>query len=144
RHRGGARRGRRRRSPHDDGAFDVVVSRNGLMFFSDPDAAFANLARSLRREAGSSSPPRRRSTATRGSWSQGQPPPHTSAYRRASHPANLAPRPGRPIVDRAAAETGALHGGRDRGVDHVHPHRRRRRGRHYVHPLDADGPRTAS
>jgi SAM-dependent methyltransferase len=31
-----------------EGAFDVVVSRNGLMFFDDPDAAFANLARALR------------------------------------------------------------------------------------------------
>lgn len=31
-----------------EGAFDVVVSRSGLMFFDDPDAAFANLARALR------------------------------------------------------------------------------------------------
>jgi SAM-dependent methyltransferase len=34
--------------PYDPGSFDVIVSRNGLMFFSDPDAAFANLARALR------------------------------------------------------------------------------------------------
>jgi SAM-dependent methyltransferase len=32
----------------DRGSFDAVISRNGLMFFEDPDAAFANLARSLR------------------------------------------------------------------------------------------------
>lgn len=30
------------------GAFDVVVSRHGSMFFDDPDAAFTNLARALR------------------------------------------------------------------------------------------------
>ena len=34
--------------PYDEGALDVVVSRNGLMFFDDPDAALANLARALR------------------------------------------------------------------------------------------------
>jgi SAM-dependent methyltransferase len=33
----------------DDGAFDAVVSRFGVMFFDDPAAAFANLARALRR-----------------------------------------------------------------------------------------------
>ena len=35
---------------HDfpDGEFDTVVSRFGLMFFDDPNAAFANLARALR------------------------------------------------------------------------------------------------
>ncbi len=32
----------------DDGAFDAVVSRFGVMFFDDPAAAFANLARALR------------------------------------------------------------------------------------------------
>jgi SAM-dependent methyltransferase len=32
----------------DGASFDAVISRNGLMFFEDPDAAFANLARSLR------------------------------------------------------------------------------------------------
>jgi SAM-dependent methyltransferase len=31
-----------------DGGFDAVVSRFGVMFFDDPHAAFANLARSLR------------------------------------------------------------------------------------------------
>ena len=31
-----------------DGAFDVAVSRFGIMFFADPVAAFANLARALR------------------------------------------------------------------------------------------------
>lgn len=31
-----------------DGPFDVLVSRFGIMFFDDPDAAFANLARALR------------------------------------------------------------------------------------------------
>lgn len=31
-----------------EGAFDLVVSRFGVMFFEDPHAAFANLARSLR------------------------------------------------------------------------------------------------
>ena len=34
--------------PYDPEAFDVIVSRNGLMFFNDPDAALANLARALR------------------------------------------------------------------------------------------------
>ncbi|HUF85461.1 MAG TPA: methyltransferase domain-containing protein [Acidimicrobiia bacterium] len=34
--------------PYDGEAFDVLVSRNGLMFFDDPDAALANLARALR------------------------------------------------------------------------------------------------
>jgi ubiquinone/menaquinone biosynthesis C-methylase UbiE len=34
--------------PFEAGAFDVVISRFGLMFFEDPDAAFANLARALR------------------------------------------------------------------------------------------------
>jgi len=34
--------------PFDVGAFDVVISRFGLMFFEDPDVAFANLARALR------------------------------------------------------------------------------------------------
>src|SRR5918994_4793995 len=35
----------------EEGAFDAIVSRFGVMFFDDPDAAFANLARSLRRGA---------------------------------------------------------------------------------------------
>ena len=35
--------------PFGDGRFDVVISRNGLMYFDDPDAGFANLARALRR-----------------------------------------------------------------------------------------------
>jgi len=34
--------------PFPDGTFDVVISRFGVMFFADPRAAFANLARSLR------------------------------------------------------------------------------------------------
>ena len=34
--------------PFPDGTFDVVISRFGVMFFADPQAAFANLARSLR------------------------------------------------------------------------------------------------
>ena len=34
--------------PFEAGAFDVVISRFGLMFFEDPDVAFANLARALR------------------------------------------------------------------------------------------------
>jgi SAM-dependent methyltransferase len=34
--------------PFDKDAFDVLVSRNGLMFFNDPEAALANLARALR------------------------------------------------------------------------------------------------
>jgi SAM-dependent methyltransferase len=34
--------------PYDEEAFDVLVSRNGLMFFVDRDAALANLARALR------------------------------------------------------------------------------------------------
>jgi SAM-dependent methyltransferase len=31
-----------------DGHFDAAISRNGVMFFDDPNAAFANLARALR------------------------------------------------------------------------------------------------
>ena len=34
--------------PFPDGAFDVVISRFGVMFFADPQAAFANLARAVR------------------------------------------------------------------------------------------------
>lgn len=34
--------------PFDAGAFDVVISQMGVMFFGDPPAAFANLARALR------------------------------------------------------------------------------------------------
>lgn len=34
--------------PFDKSRFDVLISRNGLMFFDDPDTAFANLARALR------------------------------------------------------------------------------------------------
>ncbi|MQA13773.1 MAG: methyltransferase domain-containing protein [Pseudonocardiaceae bacterium] len=32
----------------DEGSVDAIISRNGLMFFDDPNAAFANLARALR------------------------------------------------------------------------------------------------
>ncbi len=34
--------------PFEPGGFDVAVSRHGTMFFDDPGAAFANLARALR------------------------------------------------------------------------------------------------
>jgi SAM-dependent methyltransferase len=34
--------------PFEPDSFDVVISRFGLMFFADPEAAFANLARALR------------------------------------------------------------------------------------------------
>lgn len=34
--------------PFEEGGFDVVISRGGVMFFSDPAAAFANIARALR------------------------------------------------------------------------------------------------
>lgn len=34
--------------PFGEGSFDALVSRTGTMFFGDPDAAFANLARALR------------------------------------------------------------------------------------------------
>ena len=34
--------------PFGPGSFDVVISRTGAMFFGDPDAAFANIARALR------------------------------------------------------------------------------------------------
>jgi SAM-dependent methyltransferase len=34
--------------PFDEGAFDVAISRTGAMFFGDPAAAFANIARALR------------------------------------------------------------------------------------------------
>jgi SAM-dependent methyltransferase len=36
--------------PFETGSFDVVISRFGMMFFEDPQAAFANLARTLRPE----------------------------------------------------------------------------------------------
>jgi SAM-dependent methyltransferase len=36
--------------PFETGSFDVVISRFGMMFFEDPQAAFANLARALRPE----------------------------------------------------------------------------------------------
>jgi ubiquinone/menaquinone biosynthesis C-methylase UbiE len=32
----------------DPGSFDAVISRFGTMFFEDPEAAFANLARAIR------------------------------------------------------------------------------------------------
>jgi SAM-dependent methyltransferase len=34
--------------PFEGGGFDIVISRGGVMFFSDPVAAFANIARALR------------------------------------------------------------------------------------------------
>ncbi|MFJ5264843.1 class I SAM-dependent methyltransferase [Streptomyces sp. NPDC088387] len=34
--------------PFPDGAFDLVISRNGVMFFSDPSTAFANIAGAVR------------------------------------------------------------------------------------------------
>jgi SAM-dependent methyltransferase len=34
--------------PFAEASYDAVISRNGAMFFGDPDAAFANLARALR------------------------------------------------------------------------------------------------
>ncbi|MFE0133069.1 class I SAM-dependent methyltransferase [Streptomyces sp. NPDC059037] len=34
--------------PFPDAAFDVAISRNGVMFFADPPAAFTNIARALR------------------------------------------------------------------------------------------------
>lgn len=34
--------------PFPEGHFDVAISRNGAMFFGDPPAAFANIARALR------------------------------------------------------------------------------------------------
>lgn len=34
--------------PFDAGSFDALISRFGTMFFADPEAAFANLARALR------------------------------------------------------------------------------------------------
>ena len=36
--------------PFETGSFDVVISRFGMMFFENPQAAFANLARTLRPE----------------------------------------------------------------------------------------------
>jgi SAM-dependent methyltransferase len=36
------------RLPFPEGGFDAVVSRFGIMFFDDPDAAFANLGRAVR------------------------------------------------------------------------------------------------
>jgi len=37
--------------PFDASGFDVAISRFGTMFFSDPAAAFANIAAALRPEA---------------------------------------------------------------------------------------------
>ncbi|SDM49975.1 class I SAM-dependent methyltransferase [Allokutzneria albata] len=34
--------------PFTEGGFDVVISRHGTMFFGDPEAAFANIARAVR------------------------------------------------------------------------------------------------
>ncbi|WP_106401270.1 class I SAM-dependent methyltransferase [Actinocorallia populi] len=34
--------------PFEEGRFDIVISRGGVMFFSDPVAAFANITRALR------------------------------------------------------------------------------------------------
>lgn len=34
--------------PFSDGMFDIAISRGGIMFFADPIAAFANIARALR------------------------------------------------------------------------------------------------
>ena len=34
--------------PFEAGAFDVLISRHGTMFFDDPDAAFGNLGRAVR------------------------------------------------------------------------------------------------
>ncbi|MFD1524022.1 class I SAM-dependent methyltransferase [Pseudonocardia yunnanensis] len=34
--------------PFADRSFDIAISRNGTMFFGDPEAAFANIARALR------------------------------------------------------------------------------------------------
>ena len=34
--------------PFADGSFDIAISRNGAMFFGDPEAAFVNIARALR------------------------------------------------------------------------------------------------
>jgi SAM-dependent methyltransferase len=37
--------------PFEPGSFDAVISRFGVMFFDDPEAAFANLRRAARRDA---------------------------------------------------------------------------------------------
>ena len=44
----GVRARRRADPPFEPASFDAVISRCGLMFFADPDAAFANLRRALR------------------------------------------------------------------------------------------------
>jgi SAM-dependent methyltransferase len=36
--------------PFEEAAFDAVISRHGIMFFEDPEAAFANLGRAVRPE----------------------------------------------------------------------------------------------
>src|SRR6266487_2678430 len=59
------------------GAGDVALSRFGVMFFSDPAAAFANIARGLRPGGGWSSCAGRTSQTTNGSWSPASPPPST-------------------------------------------------------------------
>lgn len=70
----------------DEAGYDEVISRNGLMFFDDPDAAFANLARALSPGAASHSSPRRTWPTASGSWRRAQPRLPTSAYRKVSRP----------------------------------------------------------
>ncbi|WP_282693866.1 class I SAM-dependent methyltransferase [Streptomyces sp. CC208A] len=41
-------RGDAQTHPLDEGAFDAAISRYGIMFFADPEAAFGNIARALR------------------------------------------------------------------------------------------------
>jgi SAM-dependent methyltransferase len=71
--------------PFEPRAFDVAISRTGAMFFGDPVAAFANIARALRpggRVAGWPCWSGSRSRRTRGRLSSPSPWPPDERYRR--------------------------------------------------------------
>lgn len=70
----------------DDGAFDLVISRFGVMFFADPEAAFANLARVVRDGGRWSFCAGRSSRATTFSWCRHTRPPRTSRFLRRERP----------------------------------------------------------
>jgi SAM-dependent methyltransferase len=65
--------------PFGRGSLDAILSRFGVMFFDDPEAAFANLARACVPVAGLPSPAGRTCSRTSGCSSPVRPPPSTSA-----------------------------------------------------------------
>lgn len=128
---------------HDfvEGDFDVVVSRHGLMFFDDPDLAFANLARALRPDG------RMVFVAPQGleraEWIMAAGSAGGSPHR---HAAGGQPRPARPArvgrsqPDPRAPHIGRVHAGQVGGGGPADPHRRRRRRRRRLHPLHSPRP----